>query len=109
MKKVFTVILALSMCLLLASCGVTKDSAIDAFNAANTAFTEVADIINADPENCDQEVIDAMVETADLLAEYKEMLESDRDFTQEEVEELIAWFEHVENWVGTVKAELETP
>ena len=107
MKKIVAMILALVLCLTLAACGgADKQPAIDAFNKANTAFTEVATAINADIEAYDDEVIEVMTEMAGVLAQHKELLESDEELTEEKLNEMIAWYGEVEQWVADVKTEL---
>lgn len=108
MKKLFTLFLALVMCFSLVACGgPDKQPAIDAFNSANTAFTEIANAINADIEAYPEEIVDVMIEMANLMGEYKGLLEGDQEFTEEQLNEMIAWFESVEEWVAQAKAEFE--
>ena len=108
MKKVVALLLAVVMCIALVACGggVDRQPAIDAFNAASSAFDEVANIINADPEVYDQEVIDTMIEMSEVMTEHKALLEGDDELTQETLDEMIAWYGDVEQWVADVKAEL---
>ena len=109
MKKLVAFLLALVMCAALVACGggVDKQPAIDAFNEASTAFDAVGSQINADPDAYDDEVFEVMNEMADVLIMHKELLESDEEISQEQMDEMIAWYGEVLDWVDTVKADLE--
>ena len=108
MKKAIALVLALVLCLALAACGSPdKQPAIDAFNKASKAFDAVAAVINADPEAYAQEVIDTMVEMANVLKQHKDLLESNQSLTEEKLDEMIAWYGDVVEWVDDVKAELD--
>ena len=107
MKKIISCLVVLTMCISLAACGGTdKQAAIDAFNKASTAFDEVANAINANPDAYDQDVIDTMIEMADVLQQHKELLEGDTEFEEDKLNEMIEWYGTVEEWVSDVKAEL---
>ena len=107
MKKLIALALVLVLCVSLVACGgPDKQPAIDAFNKASTAFNEVSAVINADIESYDEEFVDGMIEMANLLAKYKDLLESDKEITQESLDEMVEWFGTVEDWVADVKAEL---
>ena len=86
--------------------GTDKQAAIDAFNKASTSFNEVANAINANPDAYDQDVIDTMVEMADVLQQHKELLEGDTEIEEDKLNEMIEWYGTVEEWVSDVKAEL---
>jgi len=107
MKKLIALALVMVLCLSLVACGgPDKQPAIDAFNKASTAFNEVSAVINADPEAYAEEVITTMVEMANLLNEHKEVLENNTDLTQEKLDEMMAWYGEVEEWVAAVKTDL---
>lgn len=122
MKKLIALVLALVMCMAFAACGEEaaapttapaasapdKQPAIDEFNKTSTQFNEVSAIINADIEAFDEEVISTMTEMANLLNQYNELLSSDQEISQENLDEMIAWFGEVQEWVAAVKAELES-
>ena len=109
MKKLLAIVIALVMCLAIAACGTTvnKQPAIDAFNSANTAFTEIANTINADPDSYDEEIIDIMIEVAGVLAEYKSALEGDTELTEEDITAMVDWFAELEGWIAEVKTAYE--
>ena len=108
MKKIAALLLVLVLSLSLIACGgPDKQPAIDAFNQASTAFDEVANIINANPDGYAQEVFDTMNEMADVLLQHKEVLEGDAEVTEEKLNEMIAWYGDVLDWVDSVKADLE--
>ena len=106
MKKIVAFVLALCLCLCLAACGADKQPAIDEFNKTSKAFNEVSAVINADIEAYDESVISTMVDMANLLNEYNELLSSDKDIAQEDLDAMIEWFGTVQDWVEDVKAEL---
>lgn len=107
MKKMIAFVLALVLSLSLVACGgPDKQPAIDAFNKASTSFDAVAAVINEDPSAYAEEVINTMVEMANLLKEHKAVLESSDPIAQETLDEMIAWYGDVEAWVADVKAEL---
>ena len=107
MKKLCTLLLALVMCFALVACGVDKQPAIDAFNSANTKFTELANMVNENIGAYPQDVIDVMMEMSDALSQSKDLLESDQELTEENVAELVASFNEIETWAVDAKAELE--
>ena len=107
MKKLIALVLAFVMGLSIVACtGPDKQPAIDAFNQAKDAFNEVAAVINSEPEAYAEEVIDTMVEMANLLQQHGELLGGDQEISQEALDEMIAWYADVEEWVADVKAEL---
>ena len=109
MKKLGLLLLSLLLCFSLAACGSSgpdKQPAIDEFNATSAAFNEVATVINADPTAYDSEVIDTMTEMANLLNQYQQMLSSDDEYTQEDLDKMVSWFGDVQDWVDQVKTEL---
>ena len=106
-EKITSLLLALIMCMSLVACGgPDKQPAMDAFNKTSNAFNEVATAINENPDAYDQEVIDTMIEMANVLNQHKELLESGDEIEQEKLDEMIAWYGDVEAWVADVKAEL---
>ncbi len=109
MKKLLAVFFAVVMCLSLVACGEEapdKQPAIDAFNRASTAFDEVANMINANPDAYAEEVITTLNEMADVMLQHKALLESDDAISEEKLNEMMAWYETVHEWVEEVKAEL---
>ena len=107
MKKITSLLLAFIMCMSLVACGgPDRQPAMDAFNKTSNAFNEVATVINENPDAYDQEVIDAMVEMANVLNQHKELLESDTELDEEQLNEMIAWYGTVDEWVAAAKEEL---
>jgi len=107
MKKLITLVLALVICLSMFACGgPDRQPAIDAFNKASTAFDSVVNVMNENIEAYDQEIVDVMIEMSSLLTEHKALLEGEDELTQENLDEMIAWYGEVEAWVAEVKAEL---
>ena len=107
MKKILAMVLALVLCLAMVACGgPDKQPAIDAFNKASAAFDQVVAVINEDPSAYADEVIETMTEMANLMIQHKELLESDKEISEEALTEMINWYGDVEKWVADVKAEL---
>lgn len=113
MKKLIALALALVLCLTLVACGgeekksgPDKKPAVEEFNKTSAAFNEVSAVINADIESYDEEVITTMTDMANLLNEYSALLNSNEEIDQETLDEMVAWFGEVQEWVGAVKAEL---
>lgn len=108
MKKAISLFLALVLCLSLVACGgPDRQPAIDAFNKTSDAFNKMANTINANIDAYDQEDIDTLNEMADVLEEHRKLLEGDEELTQEKLDEMIAWYGQVEDWIKTVQAELD--
>lgn len=107
MKKLFSLLLVLVMCVSLVACGgPDKQPAIDEFNEASTAFDALVAIINKDIESYPDEVIEVMVEMSEVLTLHKETLESDEEITEEQLNEMIEWYNTVDQWVIDVKKDL---
>ena len=108
MKKIVALMLALVLCLSLAACGgPDKQPAIDKFNETSAAFNAVSARINENIDLFDQANIDTMVEFANLLNQYNEILSGDNDIAQEDLDAMIEWFDDVQEWVAAVDAELD--
>ena len=74
MKRITSLLLTLIMCLSLVACGAPdRQPAMDAFNKTSKSFNEVATAINENPDAYDQEVIDTMIEMANVLNQHKEL------------------------------------
>ena len=107
MKKLVSLMLALVMCLSFVACGgPDKQPAIDAFNKAQASFNEVAAVINQEPDAYADDIIDVMIEMANLLNEHSAVLSDDTEISQETLDEMIAWYADVEAWVADIKAEM---
>lgn len=104
MKKLSALVLVLIMVLSLAACGgPDKQPAIDAFNKTATAFDEVVNAINADPESYDDELIEVMQDMSELLLQYKDILSGDQELTEEDLTAIIEWLGTVDEWIVEVK------
>lgn len=108
MKKLFSLALALAMCVSLAACGggVDKQPAIDAHNAAGTAVNDLTTLINANPEPYADYLAD-MQSLVDQLNECGKYLEGDGDVTQEALDEWVKTCNDIEQWAKDAKAEIE--
>jgi len=107
MKKILALVLVLAMALSFAGCGgPDRQPAIDAFNAANTAFTEVANAINSGAVEVAEEDVEYLIELAEVIAEHKALLEDDSvELTEEKLAEMTSWYGEVEALMGELKAE----
>lgn len=108
MKKLLSLLLALAMCVSLAACGggVDKQPAIDAHNAAGAAVNDLGNLINADPEPY-AEYISDMNDLVAQLNECGEFLESDKETTQEALDQWVKTCNDIEKWAKDAKAEIE--
>lgn len=107
MKKLVSLLLALSMCVFLVACGgPDKQPAIDAHNKAVVAVNALGDIINQNPEAY-ADYIDDMNELVDTLNLVADALENRDDLDQEALDEWVEMCEEVEQWAVDAKAELE--
>ena len=101
MKRLVSLVLATVMCLSMVACGgVDKQPAIDAFNSANTAFTELATAMNENIDLYSDEFVEVMMGMSDSLAQCKELLESDTELTEETVADLVTQLNDIEAWVA---------
>ena len=108
MKKLITLAMALLLCFALVSCGgVDTQPAIDAFNAANTAFTALANDVNAEIDAYDEEFLELLYEMSDVLAQQKELLEGDTDLTEEQVTEMVSALKGIEDWCNETHSQLD--
>lgn len=108
MKKLSALLMALVMCVSLVACGgADPQPAIDSFNSASDAYDTLIDKINANIEAYPQDLLDAISEMGSTLTEYKDMLESDREYTEEEVTGMVEVFTEVESWAKDMDAQLE--
>lgn len=98
-KRLCAILLAMTVSLSLTACGgADTQPAIDAFNSASNAYEVVANQVNADSEAFSEELIASLNEVADSMFEYKDILESGEELTEEQVTEMIQVFEEVEAW-----------
>ena len=102
MKKLISMLMAGVLCLSLAACGssVDKQPAIDAFNSTNTAFTELANRVNANIDVYPDEMIEGLTTLSDALAEKKALLEGDQALTEEDVSTLVTAFQDIDTLIA---------
>ena len=113
MKKtmtVFSVVLALILMIGLAGCGESakKQEAIDKHTEVAVAFNEVATLINENKDFLDTDVVDTYQQMSDLLNQYTEILQGDAEISDEKYDEMIAWFDKVQKWIGETKTYIDT-
>ncbi len=108
MKKIIALMIAVITAFSLVACsgGADKQPAIDAFNQVNTAFNEVVAVINANPDDYTEDVINSFTQIAGVLATHKATLEGKEKLTEEALNEMIAWYGDVEEWIANTKTEL---
>lgn len=108
MKKLVSLLLVLVLSFALVACSSEPDRqpAIDEFNEASAAFDALVEIINKDIESYPDEVIDLMVDMSEALTLHKETLESDEPLTEEKLNEMMEWYDVVDQWVIDLKADL---
>ena len=108
MKKLIAILLTLVMCISMVACGgADKQPAIDAFNATSAKFNEMSAKVNENIDLFPDETISTLTDMANLLNEYKDLLQGDTEIEQEKLDEIIAWFGTVDTWVDEVNVELK--
>ena len=80
-------------------------AAIDAFNNTATVFDEVANAINADPSAFPEDLVTTMSDFADLLGEYKTLLESNDTLDPASVQSIVDWLATVDDMLAGIKTE----
>lgn len=108
-SRVLTVVLILSILLSLTACGenAKKQEAIDSFNETSRMFNEVGALINENASEIDADIIADCQSMAELLQRYNGILSADDELTDEQYDEMIAWFESVQDWSTEIKAALK--
>ena len=110
MKKLTALFMAIAMSLSLVACGggPDKQPAIDALDKAGTAFNEVANKMNENIGMYPQDTIDELNELAGIMNEKMELLASDTDLTQEDIDAIVASAAEIEAWATEVRPMLDT-
>ena len=104
MKKLIAFVLVLVMCLSLVACGgPDKNTAIDAFNEANTAFAELANKVNADNDLVSAEDVEVLQEISEKTIEYSALLKSDEEISEEKINEIVNWGKEVKETIAEIK------
>lgn len=109
MKKLLTFFLAMVMCVNLLACsgsGIDTQPAIDSYNQLCDNYNKFVELGNESIDEIDDETVDFFNDLVDVINEYGAQLESDTEFTQEEVDEMVEMFdelndiivEALENW-----------
>ena len=108
MKKIIAILMLVTMSLSLASCGnkIDKQPAIDAYDKAYAAFNELAEVVNATPENFEDSAVNEIAAIETAFNQHKSLLEGDEKLTEEAMAEMITWYNTVENWVANSKEKL---
>lgn len=97
MKKLITFVLVLVMCLSLVACGggVDTQPAIDSYNELTENYNKFVELGNAHLDEIAEEDVEFFNEIAAAIDEYGTKLESDTEFTQEEVDEMVEMFDEL--------------
>lgn len=94
MKKLIAILTALVLCISMVACGgPDKQPAIDAYNEMADNYNAFVEVANEDLSAWAQEDIDFFNNIATVITEYGTKLESDTEFTQEEIDEMVEMFE----------------
>ena len=79
----------------------SKEAVIEAFNYVSTRFDAVSAIINEDIESYDEEFVDGMIEVAEGMIDFKEILESDAELTEEEGMTILETLLEIDEWIDS--------
>jgi len=94
MKKLLAILMILVMCVSLVACGgADKQPAIDSYNQLATIYNTFVDISNQDLSGWTDEDIEFFNGCADVITDYGTKLETEDNFTQEEVDEMVEMFD----------------
>lgn len=106
MKKLIALLLALVMCLTVVACGgPDRQPAIDSYNRVCENYNKFADIANEDIEAWADEDIEFFNACATYLEEQGELLGSDAELTQEELDEMVDMFDEFNGVIEEFLAE----
>ena len=93
MKRVIALLLALVLSLFLVACGgPDKQPAVDAYNKLAQNYNTFVEQENENLDSWAEEDIEYMNQVADVITQYGEKLESDTEFTQEQIDEMVEMF-----------------
>ena len=93
MKRVIALLLALVLSLSLVACGgPDKQPAVDAYNKLAQNYNTFVEKENENLDSWAEEDIEYMNQVADVITQYGEKLESDTEFTQEQIDEMVEMF-----------------
>ena len=95
------------MCMSLAACGgPDRQPAIDEFNEAAAAYDAMIELIGEDTDEYPEEALEVIAQMGEALTLHKQTLESDQELTEEKLNEMIEWYNTVDQWVVDIKADL---
>lgn len=97
MKKLITLLVAMVLCVNLVACGggVDTQPAINSYNELTENYNKFVELGNAHIDEIAEEDIEFFNEIAAAIDEYGTKLESDTEFTQEEVDEMVEMFDEL--------------
>ena len=94
MKRVIALLLALVLSLSLVACGgPDAQPAIDAYNKLAENYNTFVEQENENLDSWAEEDIEYMNQVADVITQYGKKLESDAEFAQEEIDEMVEMFD----------------
>lgn len=77
----------------------SKEAVIESFNYVSTRFDAVSAEINANIEAYDEEFIDGVIEMAEGLIDFKTVLESNEDLSEEDALLILEGLVMVDEWI----------
>ena len=83
-----------------------KQPAIDTFNLVGPMFNATAEEINKNIDAYDQDFINTFNELADYMAQYQEILTSDAELTEEDVNSIIEDLTTIEQWLKEIEKDV---
>lgn len=95
-KKIVAILAVLVMCVNMIACSsVDTQPAIDSYNQLVDNYNIFVDYANENIDELDQEDVDFLNELTASINEYGAKFDANAEFTQEEVDEMIAMFDEL--------------
>lgn len=108
MKKLLSILLALTICLSLVACGgPDRQPAIDSYNRVSETYNKFVDVGNEHLDSFTDEDIELFNACAAYLEEQGTKLESDAELTQEELDEMVAMFDEFNGIIEEILADYQ--
>jgi len=109
MRKLFALLLAMTMCLSLTACGggPDKQPAIDSYNRVTETYNKFVEVANENLDSFTDEDIEFFNACAAYLEEQGEVLGSDAELTQEELDEMVEMFDEFNGVIEEILADYQ--